>query len=344
MPTTFGSLRRLLLAPSPAEVSFAGRGFPVTPTGGTPEDMGRLEAAPLAVVSGFEWGIDASDVAEVRRRLALVQPEYRGVACAGVAMAFTVLDAVGLRGRARRRTRELLLGPGRPHLFPACAGIGYAMARLPRPLWANVMPDLTGTPYYPAVSWFAVDGYAFHLAYFHTKRWVHGREVPQPYPWEGSPDYFLRAFDQGIGRALWFTGGGAPAGVAAAVDRFPVHRRADLWSGVGLAAGDAGGCGAEGLAALRAAAGEYHAELAQGAVFAVKAREHAGFVPPHTALATTTLTGLSVAAAVGLADAAEVPPRGRPPARPASPSTAEPAYEGWRRRVRAHFRAPQTVS
>ena len=77
---------------------------------------------------------------------------------------------------------------------------GFAMARLPRPLWKKVMPDLTGSAYYPAMSWLAVDGYGFDRAYFDTRRWVDEQRAPAPYAWEGSPDYFLRAVDQGIGR------------------------------------------------------------------------------------------------------------------------------------------------
>jgi enediyne biosynthesis protein E2 len=329
MPTTLGSLRRLLLTPSLAEVSFERRGFPVTPTDATR----RLEAIPQAVVCGFEWGIDARDQWEVQRRLDLVEPEHRGFAYEGVTMAFTVLDAMG-RGK---RTRELLMGPGQPYIFLTYIGIGFAMARLPRPLWRKVMPDLSGSPYYPVMSWLAVDGYGFDLAYFHTRRWVHEQRVPAPYPWEGSPDYFPRAVDQGIGRALWFMHGGQPLDAAAAAGRFAEHRRPDLWSGLGLAATFAGGCEPAGYTALREAAGPYRAALAQGAVFATKARSYAGFVPPHTEAAAGILAGLTVDAAVALADAgASAVGNG------AATTAAVPAYEVWRRHVQAHVQ-PQLV-
>ncbi|RCG25374.1 DUF1702 family protein [Sphaerisporangium album] len=321
MPTLFGSLRRLLLTPSLAEVTFGERGFPVTPTDATR----RLEAIPQSVICGFEWGIDARDQWEVERRLSLVDPEYRGFAYEGATMAFTVVDAMG--GGRGHRTRDLLMGPGQPHIFLTYIGIGFAMARLPRPLWKKVMPDLTGSAYYPTMSWLAVDGYGFDRAYFETRRWVDEQRVPVAYPWEGSPDYFLRAVDQGIGRALWFIHGGQAADVAAHVRAFASHRQADLWSGVGLAATFAGGAEAEVLAVLRAEAGEYRPELAQGVVFAAKARDFAGFVPPHTELATSVLAGLTVGGAVALADDAAV----------SAPSSDVPAYELWRRGVRARF-------
>ncbi|MGK4584697.1 DUF1702 family protein [Kitasatospora sp. HPMI-4] len=325
MPTTFGSLRRLALTPSLASVAFAGRGFPVTSTPAT----ARLEAVPQAVVCGFEWGIDARDQWEVERRLGLVDPEHRGFAYEGVTMAFTVLDAMG-RGR---RTRDLLAGPGQPHIFLAYIGIGFAMARLPRPLWKKVLPELTGTPYHPTMSWLAVDGYGFDLAYFHTRRWVDEQCTPKPYPWQGAPEYFPRAVDQGIGRALWFIHGGSPKQVSSAVRKFGVQRQADLWSGVGLAATFAGGCTAEGLAGLRDEAGAYRAELAQGSVFASKARAYAGFVPAHCEDASTALTGLSVDAAAKLADDCAVDDRARD-----GSAHGAPPYELWRANVRMRFR------
>ncbi|MFC8538622.1 DUF1702 family protein [Streptomyces sp. NPDC057249] len=321
MATPLGSLRRLVLAPSLHSVSFAGRKFPVT---GTPATA-RLEMIPQSVVVGFEWGIESRDTAEVEQRLALVEPEMRGFAYEGAAMAFTVRDAI--RGN---RTRELILGSGRPHFFLAYIGIGFAMARLPRPLWRKVLPDLSDIPFHPTMSWLAVDGYGFDLAYFHTARWVDEQRRPAPYPWDGHPGYFPRAVDQGIGRALWFIHGGRPPAVAAAVERFPEDRRADLWSGVGLAATFAGGATAAELARLRetAAGGGCAADLAVGAVFAIKARHYAEFVPGHTVAAAAALTGLGIDEAVDLADRTEVARTGTGP---------EPQYELWRRNIRAQW-------
>jgi len=102
-------------------------------------------------------------------------------------MAFTVLDAMGRwsphpRPAARASPRAYLL---------AYIGMGFAMARLPRRLWRKAVPDLTGNPYYPTMSWLAVDGYGFDRAYFDTRRWVDHQYVPAPYPWAGSPRLFL---------------------------------------------------------------------------------------------------------------------------------------------------------
>ncbi|GAA0379003.1 hypothetical protein Acor_00270 [Acrocarpospora corrugata] len=328
MPTTIGSLRRLLLTPSLREVSFSARGFPAAPPGTTR----HLEAIPQAVICGFEWGIDARDQWEVERRLELVEPEQRGFAYEGATMAFAVVDAMG--GGRGHRTRDLLLGPGHPHIFLTYIGVGFAMARLPRPLWKKIMPDLTGSPYYPAMTWLAVDGYGFDRAYFETRRWVDEQRIPAAYPWEGRADYFPRAVDQGIGRALWFIHGGQVPGVVGAVRKFAAGRQADLWSGVGLAATFAGGSDPAALAALRRESGEHWAQLAQGAVFAAKARHHGGHVPEHSAAGVSILADVSVEGAVAVADDSAVD---------AAAKADVPAYELWRNNVRSKLNSREQV-
>ena len=326
MPTTLGSIRRLVLTPRLSEVSFAGRGFPVEPSPATR----RLEAVPQAVICGFEWGVDSRDQWELERRLALVDPEQRGFAYEGATMACTVLDATA----GGTRTRDLLLGEGQPHIFLAYIGIGFAMSKLPRVLWKKVLPDLGGTPYHPVMSWLAVDGYGFDLAYFHTRRWVDEQRIPAPYPWQGAPEYFPRAVDQGIGRALWFIHGGRPDRVAAAVDRFVPQRRADLWSGVGLAATFAGGCEPDGAAVLLDAAGQLWPELALGSVFAVRARTYSGHLPSYSEAISLGLTGRSVADLLELAEGTAVT---------VTAPGEVPPYERWRQNIRSSFRTAERL-
>nr|WTA64415.1 DUF1702 family protein [Micromonospora sp. NBC_00855] len=329
MSTVFGSLRRLALVPAMTEVTFARRGFPAR-AGATAR---RLEAVPQTVICGLEWGLDAKDQGELERRLDLIEEELRGFAYEGATMACTILDVMG--PRRGTRTRQLLAGPGERHLFLAYIGIGFAMARLPRMTWRKVVPDLTGSPYHPTMTWLAVDGYGFDRAYFDTDRWVHEQRRPAAYPWQGHADYFPHAVDQGVGRALWFVHGADAPAVAAAVDRFASSRQGDLWSGVGLAATFAGGSGPDELARLLQAAGDFAPDLAQGAVFAAKARHHAGHVPEHSRVAMAALGDRTVEAAAALADDSAVRP---------APAGGLPPYELWRRNVRAHFAARDRAS
>lgn len=321
MPGFLGALRKLALAPSLREVTFSGRGFPGADSPAAP----ALEAIPQAVVCGFEWGIEARDEWELERRLELVEPVQRGFAYEGAAMAAVVRDV--MPGRSGR-TRSLLLGSGHPHIFLTYIGVGFALARLPRAVWRKAIPDLTGSPFHPTMSWLAVDGYGFDKAYFHTATWVDKQRRPKPYDWQGAPEYFPRAFDQGVGRALWFINGARPALVVKALTAFDADRHADLWSGVGLAATFAGGADAEDLAWLRAEAGEHWDELALGVIFAIKARHHSDHLPAHSIAALAGLTGLTVEAAIEIADSTETHAAG---------PAGEPAYEMWRAAIRARL-------
>lgn len=322
MPTVFGALRRIALAPSLAEVSYAKRGL----VAAAPAVAARLEAIPRAVIVGFEAGIEARDLQEIEWRLHLLDEELRGFGYEGATMALSVLDRM-LPSR-RSRTRELLLGPAQPFMFLTYIGIGFAMARLPRARWKGILPDLGDLPYYPDISWLAVDGYGFDLAYFHPERWVHQQRVPAPYPWLGRSDYFPRAVDQGIGRALWFLYGADVTAVTAAVRGFAAARQPDLWSGVGLAAAFAGAATPADLARLAEWAGDHRTHLAQGAAFAAKARTFAGLDPQHTDEALRALTGLGTADAVALTDEAIAA---------ADPDESAVVYEEWRRQIRRRF-------
>jgi enediyne biosynthesis protein E2 len=325
MPAVLGSMRRLIFSPSLSDVSFAHLGFPAAPT----EASQRLEAVPQSVICGFEWGIEIGDQRDLECRLDLVDSEMRGFAYEGATMALTIRDTMG-PGRGHR-TRDLLDGPGRRHLFLAYIGIGFAMARLPRVLWKKVVPDLAESDYHPVMSWLAVDGFGFDRAYFDHQQWVGGQRRPAAYPWQGWPDYFARAFDQGVGRALWFIHGGQVPDVAATVRGFDAGRQADLWSGVGLAAAFAGGCPADGYTALCREAGAHRPDLVQGAVFAAKARDYSGCRPVHTQTALATMADLSVEGAAELADSVVI-----------GSSDDVPPYEMWRRAIRARVDSAAT--
>jgi hypothetical protein len=75
-------------------------------------------------------------------------------------------------------------------------------------------------------------------------------------------------FDRGVGRSLWFVGGGDPTFIAAAIARFPSSRRAALWRGVGFAATYVGGLAPAVGLALRTVAREWSVAVEDGHVMA----------------------------------------------------------------------------
>ena len=310
-----GSVRRLLFGIRKRETAFEHRGF----RGGTPETRRRLETVGNAFVAGYHAALDAGHPDRLEQRLATFERESIGFAFEGAAMAFALLDTISIRHRGR--WRALLAGPGEPHAYMVHVGAGWAVARL------GGSPERFVSPGDPLLRWLVLDGFGFHEGYFRWKRSVEGQRRPHRLA-----GYALRAFDQGLGRSLWFVEGAEPARIARTIAGFDADRMADLWAGVGLAAAYAGGVQESDVRALRSASGRFAPDLAQGAVFAAEARHRAGNPAPHTSIACAILCSLSAE------DAARIAVLAR---RGLEPSVGFPDYEIWRRRIRDQFEVPR---
>lgn len=301
-------VRRLLFGIAPDETTFARRGF----RGGSGGVRERLEQIPRVFAQGYHAALETNDPGALAARLNALDAEHRGFAFEGAAMGWALFD--GLTPWRRDRVRSLLRHPaGADHIYMVHVGVGWAMARL------RARPARTLARLDPVLGWLALDGLGFHEGFFHWPRCLRAQARPP-----GLVGYERRAFDQGLGRSLWFVEGAEVDGIGRTIEAFPLERRGDLWAGIGLAATYAGGVDETRLVNLRERAGAARAPLAQGAAFAAKARLRAGIVVPDTRLAARVLCGCSVEEAASVTDIAlaNLPDGGD-----------EPAYELWRQRI-----------
>jgi hypothetical protein len=304
-------LRRRILGISPEEVLFERRGFHA-PSARIRE---RLEQVGLHFLHGYHSALEQPEALALALRLGDVERERRGFAFEGAAMALYLLDS--LTPWRRDRFEAFLAGPGDAHAYMLHVGAGWVLARLRRSV------DAALARMDPLLRWLAVDGIGFHETFFHPQRTLDRQEVPRRLS-----GYARRAFDQGVGRCLWFAEGADVDGIVERIEAFDGPRRADLWSGVGLACAYAGGLEPSDVRELASCAGPHRPPLAQGAAFAAKARERADNAAAHTEQACRILCGLSAAEAAALTDdmLADLPDGG-----------AEPAFEVWRRRLAEQF-------
>lgn len=313
-----GRLRRGLFAIAAEEASFARRGF--WPGEATARE--RLERAGGMFLLGYNAALEEGEPGATAGRLRDCADEWRGFAFEGAAMGLALLDRLAPWGGGR--LRGFLEGPGASHVYMIHVGAGWAYARLRRLGTAAPFARLD-----PLLRWLAWDGYGFHEGYFQPSRYLRGQEAQAP-----PAGYAGRAFTQGLGRSMWFVNAADVGRVEANVASFPAWRRADLWSGVGLACAYAGGADRAGVEALRRAAGPYLTHLAQGAAFAAGARRRAANPTPHTELACRVFCGRTAEEAALVSEAA----------REHLPADAEaPAYEVWRRRIRIEFEREQSI-
>lgn len=310
-----GRLKRAVFGISAQETSFEKRRF----RGKAEAVRARLEEVGLCFARGYHIALEEDRPLPLAARLEEVDPELRGFAYEGAAMGLALLDTV--TPWRRDRFQRFMAGPGDAHAYISYVGAGWVMARLP------VRVERYVARFPPMMRWLALDGYGFHEGYFHWPRSVGRQKVPARLH-----GYARRGFDQGLGRSFWFVDGADVRLLPKTIGAFPVERQGDLWSGLGLACGYAGGRTRAELEELRRAAGPFAPQLAQGVAFAAKARQRAGNPSPYTALAAEVVCGVSADEAAAVTDAVgPEAPAGEPVA------VAEPAFEVWRRRIQEHF-------
>lgn len=306
-----GQARRRFLGLSPAEASFARRGF----IAGEDEARRRLEQIGIVFLSGYHAALEETGFTALAHRLAIVDAELRGFAFEGAAMGLALLDRITPWRRDRWHTFTEHVA--KPHIYMMHVGLGWALARLRR----SVTSYLTRLD--PLLGWLVVDGYGFHEGYFSWPRYIERQAIPTRLN-----GYERRVFDQGLGRSIWFVKGANVTAVASAINSFPFARREDLWSGVGLASAYAGGCSRAAIDSLRAASDKHLPALAQGVAFAAKTRQHAANLNAHTQFVCRVIGGRTAEELAAITDAALEDLRD---------DGDLPAYEVWRRRIQNKF-------
>lgn len=307
MSHTAAKLRKRVFGISPAETSFARRGF----YSGNAATRQHLERVGHTFLDGYDAALNTSEPTKLATQLDLIDLDMRGFAYEGAAMALALQDY--LTPWQSSRIQAFIAGPGDAHIYMIYVGVGWALARLPwRVMQPMPQPD-------PLLKWLIIDGYGFHQGYFAPQLTIRQQRIPRHLV-----DYARYVFDQGVGRSLWFIDCADVERIGAHIAAFPPARRADLWSGVGLACAYAGG-DASAVVALRDAGGSYAAHVAQGAAFAAKARQRAGTMTHHTDHACAILCGVPALAAAKITDHAAVQ---------LVHTGALPAYETWRCTIR----------
>jgi hypothetical protein len=311
----WGQVRKQLLGLSDEETSFARRGFHE----GNSQSRKRLEQIGRTFLLGYHAALEEDEAEALVSRLQGVDSELSSFAFEGAAMSLTMLDL--LTPWKNERWLSFVRKGAHAHLYMAHAGAGWALARLK--LFGKRHQSLLD----PLYRFLTLTGCGHHEGFFSASRFVKDRVLPRG----KLSGYGLRAFDQGLGRSLWFVDGADVERICATVQGFSAQatRMSDIWSGIGTALAMAGPApGRSEIEFLRKAARPYESHLAQGAAFAAKARQRAGNQAPHTRLACEVLCETTAERAAEITDIAL---RNLPADREV------PAYEIWRRRIQTHF-------
>jgi len=297
------AITQRFLTLSPDEAKFDKRGF----SAADPARQSAMESIGETFLRGYNAAVGGDDPGTILSLVFAMPSHRRGFAAEGAAMGFAVADTLPL---GKPHLPDYLKAAEENFSYLAHVGVGWAMARLPwrrRALLAGLDPVLR---------WLAFDGMGFHDTYFNFARICRG--------WRRQDaGYAARAYDQGVGRELWFVSGGAPHRAVRLITDFPQRRQADLWSGLGLAMTYAGQSESGDIAAVCRESRRLAPHLAQGVAFACEAHALAREIPSHTDGVARELTGQDAIALSALV-------RGERARLPAADDDEMPRYEIWR--------------
>jgi hypothetical protein len=223
----------------------------------------RMEKIRAVFQYGMSVSIDEEDMDLLEEELKTTENEFRSIAYEAAAMQLATKD-ISIN-QSFDHWRLFIKGPGVKHLTQAHIGLGWAMAQQQFP----VFPFIETLE--PLMQCRVIDGYGYYEGIFRKRRSIGGLQIPL-----ALENKFLHAYDQGIGRSIWYMSKGSCEKIIEMVTTFPSSRQKDLWRGIGTACAYVGGFDENLLRQLSLSSLSYHIQLSIGATLVSRSRSEAG--------------------------------------------------------------------
>lgn len=220
--------------------------------------MDAVEDRIARVVAAFQLGRATAESSteriDIERALASADALFVSVAFEGAAS--------GLAFRQLKNGAKEIQVPDWPaHAAQVHIGIGWALAEF------GLGPMAHLSQFNGVMQGRVLDGFGYHHGLFRRRRCIQAMEIP-----DGIPDELLTAFDQGLGRAMWYISKGEWAALGAMTAPFGETRKQGLWRGIGVAASYVGGLSDQHWPSLIQWANPHQNQLKTGILLAAAGR------------------------------------------------------------------------
>ncbi|MEO8768622.1 MAG: DUF1702 family protein [Ferruginibacter sp.] len=222
----------------------------------------RMEKIRAIFQYGMSVSMDESDMNLLDEELKSTENEFRSIAYEAAAMQLATKD-ISIN-KSFDHWRLFMQGPGVKHLTQTHVGLGWAMAQQQFP----VFPFIETLE--PLMQCRVIDGYGYYEGIFRKRRSIGGQEIPL-----ALENKFLHAYDQGLGRSIWYICKGSCEKITKMVESFPSSRHKDLWRGIGTACAYVGGFDENLLNQLLLSSTDYRTQLSIGAALVSRSRTEA---------------------------------------------------------------------
>lgn len=196
--------------------------------------------------------------------------EFRSIAYEAASMCIALQDFKTANELNRWHD---FLNENSAHATQIHVGLGWALAQ------NEISPIEFLRQLEPVFGYRVLDGYGYYEGFFRRRKSILNQQQPQ---WNDSTA--TGAYNQGLGRSLWYIHNGEIDAAKHALEKFPVERHKDLWRGLGIAIAYVGGCNEKMLREVFIQSGLYKSQLATGAVMALVSRHYANYISDDTSL------------------------------------------------------------
>ncbi len=246
----------------------------------SPQTHQKLDRVQSVFRAVQQMDLQLNDWKSVEQLLSKVDDEFCSIAFEAASMNIALQDykAHGALHHWHMFLNEI----GAPHATQIHIGLGWALAQEQR----NPMDELAQL--HADYRYRVLDGYGYYEGFFRKRKSI----VNQVQISTDDLDA-LAAYNQGLGRSLWYSHKADVSGIGSTIDSFPENRKGDLWRGLGIAVAYVGGCSDELLDAIKESSGSCFALFLRGVQLSVLSRWRAGTLVEDTERISKKLFGLS---------------------------------------------------
>ncbi len=266
----------------------------------------QIEKIKTIFQTSKDFCTEQNDLSILIPYLENTDPEFRSIAYEGASMAIALKDLT--KGDTLNLWNSFSEHGGVNHTSQIYAGLGWAIAHQGH----TVLPFFETLS--PLMRYCVLDGCGYYDGIFKQRQTIKNKKFPEIFH-----GYLLEAYDQGVGRSLWYILKGEVGKITETIKTFSIIRHSALWRGIGVACAYVGGCDEMQLRSLLSFAGKHHIQLAISAVLVSRSRIQANTLTPDVELACRIFCNLSAEEALLLTVRSE----------PDALIDVDDAYERW---------------
>jgi hypothetical protein len=220
---------------------------------------------------------------ELDQKLISYDPEFRSVAFEAASMTLLSSDFKKNGSNQTEQWKNFYSTHQSLHETQLLTGYGWALAVHQK------KPSDFLDQFDPLVSMRILDGYGYYYGLLRSRISVQNIQIPD----DINKD-LLFAFDQGLGRSLWYLSKGDLEKLMTMLEKFPDERKPNLWRGIGIASAYLGGIDAPTYHKLNQLAVNNHKQFVVGVLVAINTRMQSNSFTKYIQTACTMLTDFNV--------------------------------------------------